>query len=41
MALATLTRTIPDPGGNPTVVSNGIVIDVEHIRRFIEAVGPH
>jgi S1-C subfamily serine protease len=37
MAVATFTRTIPEPGGNPTVVSNAIVIDVEHIRRFIEA----
>jgi len=37
MAVATLTRTIPEPGGTPTVVSNGIVIDVEHIRRFIDA----
>ena len=37
MAVATLTRTIPEPGGTPTVVSNGIVIDVEHILRFIEA----
>jgi S1-C subfamily serine protease len=37
MAVATLTRTIPEPGGTPTVVSNAIVIDVEHIQRFIEA----
>ena len=37
MAVATLTRTIPEPSGNPTVVANAIVIDVEHIRRFIEA----
>jgi serine protease Do len=41
MAVATFTRTIPEPGGNPTVVPNGIVIDVEHIRRFVEACGPH
>jgi S1-C subfamily serine protease len=33
MAAATLTRTIPAvPGEAPTVVSNAIVIDVEHIR---------
>jgi S1-C subfamily serine protease len=38
MAAATLTRTIPDPGGSPTVVRNGVVIDVEPIRRFIETV---
>jgi S1-C subfamily serine protease len=37
MAVATLTRSIPEPGGTPTVVANGIVIDVEHIRRFIDA----
>jgi S1-C subfamily serine protease len=38
MAAATLTRTIPAvPGESPTVVQNGIVIDVEHIRGFLEA----
>jgi S1-C subfamily serine protease len=37
MAVATLTRTIPEPGGTPTIVPNGIVIDVEHIRQFIDA----
>jgi S1-C subfamily serine protease len=38
MAAATLTRTIPAvPGEAPTVVANGIVIDVEHIRAFLEA----
>jgi S1-C subfamily serine protease len=37
MAAANLTRTIPAvPGESPTVVSNGIVIDVEHIRGFLE-----
>ena len=35
MAAAALTRTIPDPGGSPTVIQNGVVVDVEHIRRFI------
>jgi len=36
MAAATLTRTIPAvPGETPTVVSNAIVIDVEHIRGFL------
>jgi S1-C subfamily serine protease len=39
MAAATLTRTIPDPGGTPTVVANGMVIDVEQIRRFIADAG--
>jgi len=40
MAAANLTRTIPAvPGETPTVVSNGIVIDVEHIRRFLEGSG--
>ena len=38
LAAATLTRTIPAvPGENPTVVSNAIVIDVAHIRGFLEA----
>jgi S1-C subfamily serine protease len=37
MAAATLTRTVPDPGGSPTVLQNGVVVGVEHIRRFVEA----
>ena len=37
MAVATLTRTIPELYGNPTVVPNGVVIDVEHIQRLIES----
>ena len=40
MAVATLTRTIPELDGNATVVPNGIVIGLEHIRRLIEAAGP-
>jgi S1-C subfamily serine protease len=36
MAAANLTRTIPEPGGSPTIVRNGIVSDAEHIRRFLE-----
>jgi S1-C subfamily serine protease len=36
MAAATLTRTIPDPDSSPTVLQNGVVVDVEHVRRFIE-----
>jgi S1-C subfamily serine protease len=37
MAAATLTRRIPAvPGETPTVVSNAVVIDVEHIRGFLE-----
>ena len=40
MAAATLTRTIPAvPGETPTLVHNAIVIDVEHIRAFLEASG--
>jgi hypothetical protein len=35
MAAANLTRTIPEPSENPTVVRNGIVNDAEHIRRFL------
>jgi hypothetical protein len=35
MAAATLTRTIPAlPGETPTVVSNAIVIDAEHLRHL-------
>lgn len=38
MAAATLTRNIPSvPGESPTVVANAVVIDVEHIRRFVAA----
>jgi S1-C subfamily serine protease len=38
MAAANLTRTIPpEPGESPTVVPNGIVIDVAHIRGLLEA----
>lgn len=36
MAVATLTRTEPELNGDSTVVRNGIVLDVEHIRRFLE-----
>jgi S1-C subfamily serine protease len=42
LAAATLTRTIPAvPGESPTVVPNGIVIDVEHIRGFVESTRAH
>jgi S1-C subfamily serine protease len=38
MAAATLTRTIPPvPGETPTLVQNAIVIDVDHIRAFLQA----
>jgi S1-C subfamily serine protease len=36
MAVATLTRTEPELKGDSTVVRNGIVLDREHIRAFIE-----
>lgn len=36
MAAATVTRTEPVLEGEPTVVRNGIVLDREHIRAFIE-----
>jgi S1-C subfamily serine protease len=37
---ANLSRTIPPlPDEIPTVVANGVVIDVEHIRGFLEASG--
>ena len=35
MGAGTLTRTIPELEGDPIVVRNGIVVDVEHIRAFI------
>jgi len=36
MAAATVTRTEPELDGDSTVVKNGIVLDREHIRAFIE-----
>jgi S1-C subfamily serine protease len=36
MAAATVTRSEPALDGDPTVVRNGIVLDSEHIRAFIE-----
>jgi S1-C subfamily serine protease len=36
MAAATVTRSEPALDGDPTVVKNGIVLDSEHIRAFIE-----
>src|SRR5918912_2283082 len=36
MAVATVTRTEPELEGDPTVVKNGIVLDVAHIRVFVE-----
>ena len=36
MAAATVTRTEPELEGDPVVVRNGIVLDREHIRAFIE-----
>src|SRR3954462_1856323 len=36
MAAATVTRTEPGLEGDPTIVKNGIVLDREHIRAFIE-----
>lgn len=40
MAAATVSRTVPDAGGHPTVLPNGVVIDLEHIQRFLEASRP-
>jgi len=40
MAVASLTRTIPELEGDPTIVRNGIVLDVQHIRAFIEKYQP-
>ncbi|MGH9311062.1 MAG: S1 family peptidase [Vicinamibacterales bacterium] len=36
MVVATVTRSEPDLTGELTVVKNGIVLDVEHIRGFVE-----
>jgi S1-C subfamily serine protease len=36
MAVATVTRTEPELDREPTVLRNGIVLDVEHIRAFVE-----
>jgi S1-C subfamily serine protease len=36
MAAATVTRTEPQPEGDPTVVKNGIVLERDHIQAFIE-----
>jgi S1-C subfamily serine protease len=36
MAVATLTRTIPDTDTSPTVVRNGIVIDAAVLKSFVE-----
>lgn len=39
LAAATVSRTVPDPSGSPTVIPNGVVIDLQHIRTFLEASG--
>jgi S1-C subfamily serine protease len=36
MAVATVTRTEPELNGEPAVLKNGIVLDVQHIRAFVE-----
>jgi S1-C subfamily serine protease len=36
IAAATLTRTIPELGGDPSIVKNGIVVDVKHIKAFLK-----
>jgi S1-C subfamily serine protease len=38
MAAATLTRTVADPGGCSITLHNAIMLDVEHLQKFIE---PH
>jgi hypothetical protein len=37
MAAATVSRTVPDTGGNLTAVPNGVVIALPHIQGFVEA----
>jgi len=36
MSAATFTRSEPDLTGELTIVKNGIVLDIEHIRAFVE-----
>lgn len=36
MAAATVSRTVPDSSGSLTSLPNGVVIDLEHIRGFVE-----
>lgn len=39
LAAATVSRTVPDPSGDLSVLPNGVVIDLEHIQEFLEASG--
>lgn len=36
MSAATVTRTVPSLDGDPVVVRNGIVLDSEYVRAFVE-----
>lgn len=36
MAAATVSRTVPDTSGNLAPVPNGVVIDLQHIREFLD-----
>lgn len=37
LAAATVSRTVPDVGGQQTVIRNGVVIDLERIQQFLAA----
>ena len=39
MAAATVSRTVPDVSGGLTLLPNGVVVDLEHIRGFLETAG--
>jgi S1-C subfamily serine protease len=39
MAAATVSRTVPDTSGGLGVVPNGVVVDLERIRGFLDAAG--
>lgn len=39
MAAATISRAVPEPNGSLGVLANGVVIDLEHIQRFLESAG--
>ncbi|HZE06144.1 MAG TPA: trypsin-like peptidase domain-containing protein, partial [Solirubrobacteraceae bacterium] len=39
LAAATVSRTVPDPSGSLAVLSNGVVIDLEHIQAFLKGAG--
>ncbi len=39
MAAATVSRTVPDSSGGLSLLPNGVVVDLEHIRGFLDTAG--